>query len=137
MYRNLLVPIADDAVPERTDAAIAVARALMAPDGKLDLLHVTEAVPDFVAAYIPKEAQLKVRQDAEAMLEAVAARAGVAASTAVITGHGGGSIVDHAKRHGTDCIVVSSHRPEIQDVFFGSTAAHVVRHAPCAVHVLR
>jgi nucleotide-binding universal stress UspA family protein len=33
--------------------------------------------------------------------------------------------------------VIASHRPGMADLLIGSTAAQVVRHAPCAVHVLR
>ena len=36
-----------------------------------------------------------------------------------------------------DCIVIGSHKPGLIDYLLGSTAARVVRHAPCAVHVLR
>ena len=37
----------------------------------------------------------------------------------------------------TDCVVIASHRPGLQDYLLGSTAARVVRHAACSVHVLR
>ncbi len=56
---------------------------------------------------------------------------------AVVSGHAGHTIVDWASHHDIDCIVVASHRPGLQDYFLGSTAARVVRHAPCAVHVHR
>ncbi|MBE9477417.1 MAG: universal stress protein, partial [Proteobacteria bacterium] len=55
----------------------------------------------------------------------------------VITGHSANGILDYAEQNGTDCIIVASHRPGYQDYFLGSTAARVVRHATCAVHVLR
>ncbi|WP_170501927.1 universal stress protein, partial [Ruegeria atlantica] len=38
---------------------------------------------------------------------------------------------------GIDCIVLASHKPGMKDFFLGSTAALVVRHARCSVHVLR
>ena len=36
-----------------------------------------------------------------------------------------------------ECIVMGSHKPGFSDYLLGSTAARVVRHAPCAVHVYR
>ena len=58
-------------------------------------------------------------------------------STRIISGHAGRTIVDHAVENHVDCIVIASHRPGLEDYFLGSTAARVVRHAPCAVHVIR
>ena len=55
----------------------------------------------------------------------------------IIKGHSGRSIVDVAKDIHADCIVIGSHKPGLIDYLLGSTAARVVRHAPCAVHVLR
>ena len=49
----------------------------------------------------------------------------------------GRAITEHAKENAIDCIVVASHRPGLQDIFIGSTADWVVRHAPCSVHVVR
>ncbi len=48
--------------------------------------------------------------------------------------------LDHgvsAVAHAVDCIVIGSHKPGLSDYLLGSTAARVVRHAPCAVHVYR
>ena len=56
---------------------------------------------------------------------------------AVVSGHAGRTILDFAGEQGIDCIVMNSHRPDLTDYFLGSTAARVVRHARCAVHVLR
>ena len=55
----------------------------------------------------------------------------------VVVGHPGRTITDYADENGIDCIVIASHQPGLQDYFLGSTAARVVRHAHCAVHVLR
>jgi len=54
-----------------------------------------------------------------------------------LVGHAGRTIVDYATETGIDCIVIGSHKPGLNDYFLGSTSARVVRHAPCAVHVLR
>ena len=55
----------------------------------------------------------------------------------LLNGHSGRTITDHARKIGADCIIVGSHKPGLSDFLLGSTAARVVRHAPCAVHVLR
>lgn len=136
MYRKILVPIAEDDAP-RTDAALEIARALLSPDGEIMILHVIEPVSGYVASYIPEETRKALHEETLAMMEAVAARAGHGVAAKVETGHGGRSIVERASEDGFDCIVIASHRPEFQDVLFGSTAAYVARHAPCAVHVLR
>ncbi|MBT3764767.1 MAG: universal stress protein [Rhodospirillaceae bacterium] len=46
-------------------------------------------------------------------------------------------IADHTTKIGADCTIVGSHKRELKDYFLGSTAARIVRHAPCSVHVLR
>ncbi|WP_245271088.1 universal stress protein [Hoeflea phototrophica] len=56
---------------------------------------------------------------------------------AVQARHPGSTIVEYAAAHEIDCIIIASHRPGLQDCFLGSTASRVVRHAKCAVHVIR
>ncbi|MCP3970624.1 MAG: universal stress protein [Rhodobacteraceae bacterium] len=135
MYKNILVPIALD--DERdTASAMDIARILKSEGGTITALHVIEALPSYVAQYLSAE-QLNNRQgETETLLKSELG--GVTdIKPVVITGHSGNSIVDYATDHDFDCIVVASHRPGLQDYFLGSTAARVVRHAPCAVHVLR
>jgi nucleotide-binding universal stress UspA family protein len=55
----------------------------------------------------------------------------------IVLGHAARSIVEYAENNNVDCIVIASHQPGFSDIFLGSTAAHVVRHAKCAVHVVR
>lgn len=137
MYDHILIPVADDEDRGRTDAALEIARALGAPDARLTILHVMERIPAFIESQIPEAALEKGRRETDAMLKAVAERAPAGAKVEVVAGHAGRAILDYAERWGVDCIVIGSHRPGVQDVFFGSTAAHVVRHARCAVHVSR
>lgn len=58
-------------------------------------------------------------------------------SGVVVEGHSGRTILDYAEETGSDLIVIASHRPGMGDMLMGSTATQVVRHAKCAVHVLR
>jgi nucleotide-binding universal stress UspA family protein len=52
-------------------------------------------------------------------------------------GHTYKVILDVADEKEVDLIVIASHRPGFQDYYLGSTAAKVVRHANCSVHVVR
>jgi nucleotide-binding universal stress UspA family protein len=134
MYRNILVPIALDHERD-VAAALAVARSLVAEGGTITALTVVEAVPSYILAEFP-EGHLDRNRDAaaEALKEEVG---GADVKTVAVTGHSARSILDYAEAHEVDCIVIASHRPGLQDFFLGSTAARVVRHATCAVHVVR
>ncbi|MDD9978161.1 MAG: universal stress protein [Boseongicola sp.] len=135
MYKKILVPIALDHSPD-SGRALEVAR-LMADEGaSITALNVLEDIPAYVATQIPSEVFSNRRKEAETELKAeMGGVAGV--STEVVTGHAGRTILDYADQGDYDCIVISSHRPGLQDFFLGSTAHRVVRHANCAVHVLR
>lgn len=136
MYKNLLVPLMLDH-KGLADLAVETAQLLRDEDGSITLLHVMEGVPDYIRAQLPQDALVDAAADAVTRLKAVAASAGIDARVEVIAGHPGRGIVDFAKAEGINCIVVASHRPGLQDYFIGSTAAFVVRHAGCAVHVMR
>lgn len=135
MYKNILVPIAADHNPD-TGRALAAAR-LLADDGaKITALTVVEEIPPYVASQLP-EGQLDHTR--EEVLIGLKGELGGATDVhpVVVTGHAARSILEYANEHGADCIVVASHRPSFQDFFLGSTAARVVQHAQCAVHVIR
>ena len=135
MYKNILVPVAVDHDPE-TERALTVARLLKDEGGRITLLTVLEAVPEFIMNQLP-EGQLEHNRDEmkKGLSEDMAGADDV--DIAVVSGHAGRTILDFAGEQGIDCIVMNSHRPDLTDYFLGSTAARVVRHAQCAVHVLR
>ena len=134
MYKKILVPMALDhgISPQSLD----VARILANSGGAITALHVYESPQGTVSAYVDDAvikagfANAKTRmtekldglEDVEAVL---------------IQGHSARSIIEYAQDHGFDCIVMGSHKPGLSDYFLGSTAARVVQHAPCAVHVVR
>lgn len=135
MYNNILVPISLGG--DRDSAgALAIAQAILADGGQITLIHVMEQIPSYAASYISQEYMDESREAIEKELTAMAASV-PGGKAVVISGHSGRSILDYADKHGTDCIVIASHRPGMQDIFLGSTAAQVVRHAKCAVHVIR
>ncbi|MDX1291448.1 MAG: universal stress protein [Hyphomonas sp.] len=135
MYKNILVATALDHAHDIA-AAFDIARALAAEGASLTALHVLEDIPAYAAQYVPAEQAGTRHAEAEAQLKADLG--GVAnVKPVVVSGHPGSTIVEYADDHGIDCIIIASHRPGLQDYFLGSTAGRVVRHAKCAVHVIR
>lgn len=135
MYSHILVAIDIDHA-ETGQGALDIARAIRAEGGKITALYVLEALPSYATQYLPDDHMKNRVGEFKAAL--TAELGGVRDVTPeVVAGHSGATIVDYASEHDVDCIVISSHKPGLQDFFLGSTAARVVRHAPCAVHVRR
>ena len=134
MYQKIIVSLSLD--HGIGDAAIALARRLKADGGSILGVHVYEPMQGTVSVYVSDEAVAKAYQ---ATKDALAAR--IESSTDVegvlLKGHSGRAITDYATEVNADCIIVGSHKPGMRDVFLGSTAARIVRHAQCSVHVLR
>lgn len=135
MYMNILVPVSFD---EERDApqSVQVAQKLAGEGARIVLLHVIEQVPAYAltsaAPGFLEEARGKVEAGLSEMAQGI-----TNCEIAIVEGHAARAILDYAKEKWADCIVLASHRPGLQDYFLGSTAAHVVRHAGCAVHVVR
>lgn len=135
MYHNILVPIAFDG-DSTPSVALNVARTLADKDATVTLMHVLEHVPAYAIHYIPEDLMRATREGIRSELTRLSD--GLPGGNALLVeGHAGRSILDHASRMEADCIVIQSHRPGLQDYVLGSTAAHVVRHARCAVMVVR
>ena len=134
MYKHILVPMAlDHGIAETT---MQIARTLLADGGKITSLHVHEAPNNTVGAYVDQSVMDNAFSSAKAEMDKRAAEMdGVDALT--VSGHSGRTIVDTATSLKADCIVLGSHKPGLIDYLLGSTAARVVQHAPCAVHVAR
>jgi nucleotide-binding universal stress UspA family protein len=134
MYDNVLVAV-DLEQEAAAEHLVRVARRLASDSGKVTLLHVVQALPSYVGLQAPGDVVDRYRTQADARL-AELARAGADASLTA-HGHPANTILDEAKRLGCDAIVVGSHRPGLGDYLLGSTAARIVRHAPCTVVVDR
>ncbi len=134
MYKNIIVPMAlDHGIADKT---IEIARTLLSEGGQITALHVHEAPENSVAVYVDESVMQNAFERAKAKLEErVAEMPGVKAM--IVKGHSGRTIVDTATSMKADCIVLGSHKPGLIDYLLGSTAARVVQHAPCAVHVAR
>ena len=136
MYSNILVPVVFDH-GERGAASLKIAQELLNAGGKITLLHVMEEVPSYASTYLPEGLAQQHHDDALQGLKKMAENMSAQVEAAVIHGHAYSSILEYSKKHGTDCIVIASHKPGFEDYFLGSTAARIVRHAKCGVHILR
>ena len=134
MYNNILVAMAlDHGVSQKT---LEVARALCVQGGKIVALHVLEAPYGTANAQLREDLLAQGSDRARDLLKEKLA-AFPEAEPKLVQGHVSRTIVDFAVENGIDCIVMGSHQPGLADYLLGSTAARVVRHAPCAVHVYR
>ena len=95
-----------------------------------------EAALDLARLYLPDDHTETVSADA---MKGIEERIGPKkdATPKILTGNAGSTLIEYAETVGADCIIVGSHKPDMQDYLLGSTAARVARHAPCAVHILR
>ncbi|MCU9836733.1 universal stress protein [Ruegeria sp. WL0004] len=135
MYHNILVPISFDSERD-ISAPLKLAKMLATPEARITLLHVVEHIPAYAISYMPPDYLAEARKALKGELDKLAADLPNAAGV-LIEGHSGRSILDWAETNKPDLIIISSHRPGMQDLLLGSTAAQVVRHAQCAVHVVR
>ena len=134
MYKKIVIALALD--HGFSPKALDIAKKLINEDGQIVAVHVSEPVKDAVRLFLSEEdvkhaqektkEQMNKRLNDENNVESV-----------LLIGHAGREIPDYAKKVGADCIIVGSHKPGLEDFFLGSTSARVVRHAQCAVHVLR
>jgi nucleotide-binding universal stress UspA family protein len=134
MYKNIIVAMAlDHGIGAST---INIARMLLDEGGHITAIHVSEPMHSSASAMIGEEMIEKAFQNArDHLAQRVAESPDI--QTVALKGNPGQSISDYAKEIGADCIVVGSHKPGLSDYFLGSTAARIVRHAPCSVHVVR
>lgn len=134
MYKKILVPMAlDHGISAQT---IQAARALLNQGGEIIALHVYEAPQGTVSAYLDEEV---VRSGFDAARKRLEERTNAleGVTPVIVKGHSARTIIDYADQNWIDCIVIGSHKPGLRDYLLGSTAARVVRHASCAVHVQR
>jgi len=135
MYNNILIPVLLDEGHDNKHT-FDLAKTFAGSDAKFTIVHVVEPIPSFVLSEIPEEVLRSTRANIEASVARLT-RDLPGAVGKVISGHAGKAIVDYAKDNDIDCIIIASHRPGFGDYFLGSTAARVVRHAECSVHVIR
>ncbi|ABD54269.1 universal stress protein [Jannaschia sp. CCS1] len=134
MYDHIIVPMALDHGFGAT--ALTLAQTLLNEGGRITVLHVYEQPSGTVNAYLDEGTVRQAFAAAEAKLATRMTNV-PNAEAVVVKGHSGRTIIDFAASKNADCIIIGSHKPGLIDYLLGSTAARVVRHAHCAVHVLR
>ena len=134
MYTSILVPVATDH-DRNVEGAFAVARQLCSPGGTIHALTVQEHITAFSEGYVPHEVQVQITDAIKADFDRIVPED--ITERAFKHGAPAQQILSYAQEIKADCIVIASHRPGFGDYLIGSTAGRVVRHATCAVHVLR
>lgn len=119
-----------------SENALNVARSLINENGKIIAVHVSEPLNKTAQLYLSDE---DVAKASRSVKEAFASRLENHddIESVILSGHAGRDLPEYAEKIGADCIIVGSHKPGLEDFLLGSTSARVVRHAKCAVHVLR
>ncbi len=135
MYCNILVPTVFDHEHDHS-RGLRFAAIVAGPNAKITLLHVVEKLPTYVISYIPEKVSQSLRTELQEEMNSLLKDIPDAESK-IITGHPGRAIIDYANKNSVDLIIVESHRPGLEDYLLGSTAGYIVRHAKCAVHVIR
>lgn len=136
MNKTILVAI-DLSHKERIEPMLETARLLAQDDTKIVLANVVEDIPSYVAAQIPSDALGNVQAESLESLNEIAEQTGPNAVAEIRRGHAGNTLLEIADDMEVDVIIIASHKPGWEDYLIGSTAARVVRHAKCAVYILR
>lgn len=143
MYQKILVPLDGSKLAEK---AIPYATELCKGHTEVTLLQVVHiplplAAPD-VSMAVPMPDPQELRQEALEYLENIAEELrqdGINIKTAAIEQDvTADAIVNYAKEHDIDLIVMTTHgRSGFSRLVFGSVAESVVRQAPCPVLLIR
>ena len=140
MYKTILVPV-DLAEPQASAAALDAAVKLAdAGDGTVRLVYVRPLMPVTYMEYVPASFEEDQQAEAESKLADIAATVALPkerVSAAVRLGSVYHEVLAEAEECGADLVVVGSHRPTMATYLLGSNATTIVRHAMCAVLVVR
>jgi nucleotide-binding universal stress UspA family protein len=139
-FERVLVPLD---FSELSDTVLRYGVELTREDGTTVLLHVLEPLPlHFESAFgtfVNTEGLMRIRENAEKLLEEAKAKyPDRSFVTELKEGKASALVLDAAKRHGVDLIVMGTHgRGGLEHLFLGSVAARVVRRASCPVMTIR
>ena len=140
MFNSILVPI-DLADTDLAKPAIETAASLSKTSGgKVRLVNIMAMTPVMLAEYVPPDFDAQQRQSSTEALAIVARESGIEPkriSTSIRQGGIYHEILEEAADVKADLIVMTSHRPSMQNYFLGSNAGHIVRYAKCSVLVVR
>jgi len=140
MFKHILLAV-DLNEPGSWARALPVALELCKPSSAT--LHVITVMPSIdpsISPYFPEDATRKMLEKAKVELRAfVDTNVPKELKARDIVAHGSiyREILSAAEDIGADVIVMASHKPEVKDYLLGANAAHVVRHYPRSVLVVR
>jgi nucleotide-binding universal stress UspA family protein len=108
-------------------------------------LHVVMVMPDFgmplVATQFPKDFAKKLHDEAEKHLKEFVDKNVVAQGDVQYHVLPGGTvyerILEYAKSHAVDLIVMAAYRPDLKDYLLGPNAERVARHTAASVLIVR
>jgi len=135
MYNTIIVPT-DFSDEESTIRSLQKAEKL-SDNGRIILLHVLDSIPAYALVEIPVDMMPDLVPQTRDALKELVFLSKVKAEIEVRHGSSYRQIIEAAKEHQADLILINSHRPGLQDYLLGSTASKVVRHSPSAVLVER
>lgn len=140
MYKTILVPV-DLAEPQASAGALDTAVKLAdAGDGSVRLVYVRPLMPVTYMEYVPASFEEDQQREAEDKLGDIAATVALPkerVSAVVRLGSVYHEVLAEAEECGADLVIVGSHRPTMATYLLGSNATTIVRHAQCAVLVVR
>ncbi len=140
MFKKILVPV-DPGETAFAEEALQKASQLARDYGaRIHLMAVCPEVQSFVASQLPEGWQQREIEESTTILNGVGATLDVPEGTVdcvVRMGSVYHEVIEEAERAECDLILMTSHKPGLSTYFIGSNAAHIVRHAPCSVLVLR
>ena len=140
MFKDILLAV-DLSEPGSWKRALPAALELcMASSAALHVISVLPAIDPRVSSYFPADANRKMLAEVADDLRGFVKQhvpAGVKVQDIVAQGKIYQEILAAAERIGADLVVMASHRPGVGDYLLGANAAHVVRHCPRSVMVVR
>jgi universal stress protein F len=140
MFKKILVPV-DPGEPGFAEDALSKASQMARDYGaKIHLMAVCPEIQSFVASQLPEGWQKREFEETTAILNKIGEGLDVPAGAVdcqVRMGAVYHEVIEEAERSACDLVLMTSHKPGLSTYFIGSNAAHIVRHAPCSVLVLR
>ncbi len=141
MYKSILFPVDLEHTAEAEKALKLAIDEARRSKAKLTILT---AAPGFgmpiVASYFEEHAVTEALKEVARHLKQYVddnVPADIDSHAVVVEGHPGELILKQAKQDGVDLIVIPAQHSKIENLFLGSVAAQVVRHATCTVTVVK
>ncbi|MCP4388735.1 MAG: universal stress protein [Gammaproteobacteria bacterium] len=141
MYKSILFPID---LEHTTEAGKALKLAIEEAQRSKAKLTIMTAAPGFgmpiVASYFEANAVSEALKEVARQLKQYVddnVPDDIDSRAVVVEGHPGELILKQAQQDAIDLIVIPAQHSQIENIFLGSVAAQVVRHATCTVTVVK